>query len=130
MIEFVKVNPEIISGIDVITFVPLDKRSLHQRGFNQSKVLASTISKEFGLMLTDTLDKIRLTKHQNTLTRSQRLVNLKDAFRVRDKIAVKGLNILLIDDVLTTGSTLKECSRALLGGGAKSVRCLTLAKGL
>lgn len=131
MTDFIKENGAILEDIDVITFVPLDGRRLRERGFNQSKVIAARIAQDAGIGLVGTiLEKSHTTRHQNELSRDERLTNLKGAFKVRRDAKVKDLRILLIDDVMTTGSTLSECSKTLLDGGARSVRCLTLARGI
>lgn len=130
MIDFIKENSEIINGIDIITFVPIQPRRLKDRGFNQSRVLALNLSREFGIPVIDCLKKTLSTRPQNELTRDERLKNLKDAFKIRGRLNVKGHAILLIDDVMTTGATLSECSKALSDGGALRVRCLTLARGI
>ena len=130
MIDFVKETPEIIQGIDMITFIPLQTRRLRERGFNQSEVLAFNIAKELGLSLKGLLEKTISTRHQNELSREDRLINLKGAFRIKNGVSIKGLQILLIDDVMTTGATLSECAKVLGKNGAKAVRCLTLARGL
>lgn len=130
MIDFVKETPEIMQGIDMMTFVPLQTRRLSERGFNQSGELAFNIAKALGLPLKNLLEKTLSTRHQNELSREERLVNLKGAFRIKKGISVKGLQILLIDDVMTTGATLSECAKVLARNGAKVVRCLTLARGM
>ena len=129
MIDYIKDNPE-IADADIITIVPLHKKRLREREFNQSLLLANPISKEFGLTLKNTLLKIRKTKYQNELLRDERLANLRRAFKVSDTAGIKGANILLIDDVITTGATLGECAKTLLADGAKSVICFTLARGI
>ena len=131
MIDFLKENSEILDDIDVITFVPLQSGRLRERGFNQSRILASNISKEFAIALFDTLEKTARTKHQNELSRIERLSNLDGAFKIRKgSPGLTGASVLLIDDVMTTGATLDECAKALIEGGAKSVKCLTLARGV
>lgn len=129
MIDFLNENRGCMDGIDVLTFVPLERRRLISRGFNQSQALAIKISEEFCLPLADTLEKTAVTRNQNELSREERLDNLKGAFRAKERIGVGGLKILLIDDVMTTGATLDECSKALLEKGALEVRCFTLARG-
>lgn len=128
LIGFINENPEVLDDIDAITYVPLHNRRLRKRGFNQSKVLALKVSQNFDIPLLDLLEKTRSTKAQNELSRKERLANLVGAFKIRNR-AGTGKNILLIDDVMTTGATLEECAKILLGSGAKSVRCLTLARG-
>jgi len=131
MADFIKADLRILDGIDAITYVPLSSHRLRTRGFNQAKVLASHLAREFGLPLSDTLKKLRSTRNQNELSRDDRLVNLRGSFRmIGNADILKGQRVLLIDDVMTTGATLDECSKTLLGGGACEVSCLTLARGL
>lgn len=129
MSDCIKENPE-IAGIDIITAVPLHKSRLREREFNQSLLLANMIAKEHEFSVKDALEKVRKTRYQNELPKLQRLINLKDAFKVRGNVDIRDKDILLIDDVMTTGATLNECSKVLLSGGANSVRCLTLARGI
>jgi competence protein ComFC len=128
MTDYVNENPE-IADADLITTVPLHKKRLEMRGFNQSLLLAAGMTKALNLPLTNTLKKIRKTKYQNELLKNERHINLKGAFAPLDKIHMAGKRVLLIDDVMTTGATLTECARALFEGGAKEVRCFTLARG-
>lgn len=129
MIDYIKNNPEIY-GVDIITAVPLHRKRLKEREFNQSLLLANKISNEFAMPLKHTLEKARKTRCQNELNKSERLINLKGAFKVSKNTYIQDKDILLIDDVMTTGATLNECSGTLLSGGAKSVTCLTLARGI
>lgn len=131
LIKFINENPEVVRDIDTVTFVPLRNNRLRERGFNQSRVLASFIAGHFGIELSDLLEKTVSTRHQNELSRGERLSNLTGAFRVRKFArALEGLRVLLVDDVMTTGSTLDECAGSLTSAGAKEVRCLTLARGI
>ena len=130
MTDFIKANGGITEGIDAITFVPLQKSREKQRGFNQSKALAQNISKVSGIPLAETLQKIKKTRPQNELVKSDRLTNLGGAFDVRRGAKLDGKRILLVDDVMTTGATLNECAGTLLRAGAKEVRCFTLSRGL
>lgn len=103
--------------------VPLHKKRLHWRGFNQSELLAKQINKN---KTKNILVKIKNTKPQAELSGEQREQNIQNSF-----VCIKNLNnkkILLIDDVKTTGSTLRECKQALIKAGAKKVYYLTLAK--
>jgi len=130
MIDFIKENDYLLSGVDAVTFVPIQRRRIIKRGFNQSGILARDITKAFGLPLLDILKKVRKTKPQNELSRDDRLNNLNGAIRVNSRGRINGLKILLIDDVMATGATLDESAKALLSGGAKEVRCLTLSRGI
>lgn len=128
--DFIKENGDIIDGIDTITFVPLAPDRSRKRGYNQSQILAYNISREYAIPHAELLKKTRSTKPQNALSRNERLVNLEGAFRSRKGRDLEEKRILLVDDVMTTGATLNECSKVLLDGGAKEVRCLTLARGI
>jgi competence protein ComFC len=132
MLAFVKDEPSFIEGIELVTFVPLHRMRRRERDFNQSEALGRRIAAELGLPAADCLEKIRHTANQNELSRRVRLDNLKDAFRALGRQAplFRGRTILLVDDVMTTGATLDECSRTLLEAGAREVRCLTLARGI
>jgi ComF family protein len=129
MYEFIKAEGDVTKGVDVITAVPLGAWRRRQRGFNQAALLAANISKRTAISFGDILRKRRHTAYQNELSRDKRLTNLSGAFAVREGAAIGGLGILLIDDVMTTGATLEECSAVLLSAGAKAVTCLTLARG-
>jgi ComF family protein len=129
MIDYIKDNPE-IADVDLVTVVPLHKERLRGREFNKSLLIADPISKEHSLMLTNTLEKTRKTRYQNELLKTERLRNLRGAFSVSPGADIKDKKILLIDDIMTTGSTLGECAKTLLDGGAESVKCFTLARGI
>ena len=129
MIDYIKDNPE-IAKVDLVTVVPLHRERLREREFNQSFLIAGPVSKEHSLILTNILEKTRKTRYQNELLKNERLKNLKGAFDISPKADIKDKNILLIDDIMTTGSTLGECAKTLLNGGAKSVKCFTLARGI
>lgn len=108
-----------------LAFVPLCYRKLLKRGFNQAEVLARTISKNLNLPLYDGLLKIKETKDQANLSYEERLTNLKNAFALKNKPPEK---IILVDDIKTTGSTLKECAQVLKKAGAKKIIALTVLK--
>lgn len=111
---------------DVITFVPMTDKEKRKRGFNQAELLAREVGKRLNIPVLPALIKVRDTSQQKELTREGRESNLKDAFKcVFDEI--KRLNVLLVDDIFTTGATANECSKALLKGKAKSVNVLTAA---
>lgn len=130
MAGFLRSDPCMLDGIDLITSVPMHRAQALDRDFNHSNVLASNIAKEAGIRFADTLDKYRSTRRQNQLSREERLNNLDNAFRIKRDASVEGLKILLIDDIMTTGATCSACAKALLDAGAAEVRCLTLARGL
>lgn len=119
----------ISENIDIIIPVPLSKNRLKSRGFNQSEVLCNELT-ELNKVRTDILARPEDTPHQTGLDRKNRLSNLKGAFKVNDKKAVRGRSILLVDDIYTTGTTLNECASALKSAGASKVYGLVLARAM
>jgi len=116
-----------IPVIDGIVPVPLNAKSLRERGFNQSLLIARVVSRIRKIpLLMDVLIKKKETPPQIGLSANERLLNLKDAFEVRGDI--RGLRILLVDDVMTTGATVTECSKQLIKADAEDVIVLTLAR--
>ena len=116
-------------SIDMISCIPLSRKRMHDRGYNQAELLAKEISKKVGVEYLPTLKKIRHNTAQSTIKDSkQRAANVIGAYRVVDAEKVKGKYILLVDDVVTTGSTVSECARILKKSGAKAVYCVTLAR--
>ncbi len=118
----------VLSSADLIVPVPLHPFKKWRRGYNQSAVLAKTLSRDSGLFFADILARSRITRTQTNLPASARRANVQGAFRISPKNVplVKEKRILLLDDVITTGSTLDEASKALLGAGAKDVMGLTI----
>jgi len=113
---------------DVIVPVPLHPSRARQRGYNQSALLARELAQQIGLpMVGDCLHRIRATRPQVGLKARERWENVAHAFDCRDD-RLTDRNILLIDDVCTTGATLAACARALYNVGAKKVWALTLAR--
>jgi ComF family protein len=112
--------------IEAITFVPLSPKRKRERGFNQGELLAWELGKLVGLDVLPTLAKTRETKPQTELSGKERVENVKDSFKVAQ--SPKCANILLVDDVLTTGATASECSRVLKEDGCGCVYVLTVAR--
>ena len=109
--------------------VPLHKKKQKQRGYNQSELLARELAKLRGVELdTTSLIRSRNTPSQTQFGREGRLQNMSGAFTCVNPAAVKGKNILLIDDVATTGATLEACAEALKAVRAKKVMAYTLAR--
>ncbi|HEX7017732.1 MAG TPA: ComF family protein [Patescibacteria group bacterium] len=116
--------------VDCVTFVPLHKKRLAERDFNQSQLVAAELARLMKVPCQDLLQRTRYTTTQASITdRSQRLVHLQDAFVVTEEIDPLPTNVLLIDDVTTTGTTLNECAKILKAAGVKKVIGLTLAHG-
>jgi competence protein ComFC len=123
-------NDPRLSGrqFDMIVPVPLHPARERERGFNQATLLAELLARQVAVPLRTVLDRIRYTTTQTVHDRAQRMENLRDAFRLRKNTNVRELRVLLIDDVLTTGSTLSECARVLKEAGALSVHAATAAR--
>ena len=112
---------------DLIVPVPLSEKRRAQRGFNQSEMIARYFAKRTGVPIAPgALMKIRHTAQQVGLNAEERRENLSGAFAA-EEVMVKDKRILLLDDVMTTGSTFAECSAVLLKAGAGSVKCLSVA---
>lgn len=114
-------------SFDLVTSVPLTKKKLRKRGYNQSELLAIEVSKRIGVDYAPLLEKIIETKSQRFSSARERRVNLYGAFDLRSGADVKDKTILIVDDVKTTGSTLSECAAMLKGYGAKAVYAAAFA---
>jgi ComF family protein len=127
----VKTGGELIRDTDIIVPVPLSWQRFVSRKYNQAALLANTLSRKTGLpIIPDALIRKKHTPPQTGLSRKQREDNMKGAFAMnpRYKNNIKGKTVLLIDDVLTTGSTVSACAAILLKSGAMRVNVLTLAR--
>lgn len=111
--------------IDLVTYVPATGKSQRRRGYNQAQILAKEVAKSMNLPLQSTLLRLRHTD-QIGLGRSQRFDSVKGNFLSRGNQI--GKNILIIDDVITTGATLNECAKILKASGAKKIWGLAVAK--
>lgn len=121
---------ELLSDAHLIVPVPMNRRRLFWRAFNQAAVLAHELAGRTGLPVsTSVLRRRRATRPQIRLSRAQRLENMQGAFAVpkRRKAQIEGHNILLIDDVITTGATVNACARVLKRAGAARVDVLAVA---
>ncbi len=115
--------------VDVIVPVPLHYTRLIKRRYNQSVLLARELSKLVGIPCDcRSVVRHRKTKPQVEFSGHERIRNVKNAFSVKYPENLKGKRVVLIDDVMTTGSTLKECAKVILQAGAKSVDTLTVAR--
>jgi competence protein ComFC len=127
MVDFVR---SLHWPIEILIPVPLGKKRLEERGYNQVGLVARPLAYQMGWMYgPKALWKTRETRSQVGLTASQRSANVQDAYQADAKI-VRQRNILLMDDVATTGSTISACTQALLSAGAKEVFVLTIARAL
>jgi ComF family protein len=117
-----------VQRFDLIVPVRLHPARERARGFNQATLLAELLARQIEAPLRAVLERIRYTTTQTAYDRAERMENLHDAFRLRKNMNVRELHVLLIDDVLTTGSTLSECARVLKEAGALSVHAATAAR--
>ncbi len=128
MTEFIEEYNLPMDILDLVVPVPLHKTRLREREFNQAQILSNHIAHRFNKEVShDTLRRLRLTKTQTELEISERLLNVKDSFAITKNQDIRGKNILLVDDVLTTGATCSEAAFALKSAGANIVFVLTLA---
>lgn len=136
MIEYWVTHPPLLldelkksGGKDwIVVPVPLHPKRQRWRGFNQSSELGKLLAQKLGLGYKDVLTRTRYVRPQMELKAWQRKTNIKNAFALTDDCNLLPVNYLLVDDVWTTGSTLKECGYILKRGGAKKVWAVTLAR--
>jgi ComF family protein len=113
---------------DLIVAMPMHWRKRWERGFNQAELLAEPVCRRYGMRLSPHLKRRRYTKSQAGLNEAERSDNLKNSFLVKRPEQIANKRILLVDDVFTTGSTLRAAAAALKAAGAGRVSALTLAR--
>lgn len=113
---------------DVLVGVPLHGDRLKERGFNQAALLARALARSTGLPVSTALIRRRNTPSQTHLSARERRRNVARAFAVSDPTAFLGATVVVVDDVATTGATLRECAATLLLAGAREVRAITAAR--
>lgn len=116
----------------VLLSVPLHSSKFRKRGYNQAEILAKGLSDRLGIPVLNALERVKNTKNQFNLDRKERIDNIRGAFALNSKFLIhnslKDVSIFLIDDILTSGSTLLEAASVLKRKGAKAVFGLTLAR--
>jgi len=112
-------------GLDLVVPVPLHRSRLRRRGFNQADLIAKGLSRQINVAASDKLEVVRRTRDQVELSGAGRRANVAGAFRARERVSG---NVLLIDDVFTTGATMSECAGALRRSGAGEVHALSLCR--
>ena len=123
-----KLLREYPDGFDCITWVPVSSLRKLKRGYDQVELLARAVGRELGMQPVPLLKKVRHNRPQSGIAQeAKRRANVLGAYRVINPENVSGKRILLLDDVLTTGSTAGECARMLKTAGAKEVHCAVLA---
>ena len=130
--ELMVTRKECFDKIDFITFVPIGEKRRKERGFNQAEELAVEIGKLTNIPVIDVLEKLGSERHQAGLSQKERQENLSGTFKLKENInSFKNKNVLLVDDVFTTGATLSECSKVLKSdkkNKPNKVFCYTFAK--
>ena len=129
MLDTLGSSDEIWWGVDALIPVPLHPKRKRERGYNQASLLARELARAKGkVMLKKNLVRIDYRPPQTLVEAQNREKNVKGAFALRNMEEIKGKTILLVDDVFTTGATLKECCRELVQGGAKEIKAITVAQ--
>lgn len=123
------VDYEDFAGADFLIPVPLHRRKLRERGYNQSLILAQTVAQASGIaLLSQGLLRTRYTRPQAQLNAEERAKNVLNAFAIHQQTNLIDKTVILVDDVLTTGNTLNECARVCRSVGARQVLALTVAR--
>lgn len=118
-----------LSEVDFLVPVPLDRKRLRTRGYNQIDLMARPLGRGLGIPVRqDVLERLRSRPSKLKLSRRERWETVRGAFVVNQGKGMKGARILLVDDVLTSGATLDACARALRSAGAKTVQAVTVAR--
>ncbi len=113
---------------DIIIPVPMYKKRKQSRGYNQTELISKKLAKDLKIESSNkVLRKVIDTKKQSTLTKKERIKNVENAFNVVNSKSIENKNVILLDDIFTTGSTLNECSRMLKLAGTKEIAILTIA---
>ncbi len=116
---------------DLIVPVPLHRKRLRQRGFNQSQLLGQVLEKQWRVpQAVGNLRRVRWTEPQTGLHAADRVSNVAGAFEAKHPLKLRGKRVLLVDDVLTTGSTMRACVEALREAGAAAIFAVTVARGV
>ena len=120
---------EIIKSYDIIIPVPLSRKRIKERGYNQSGLIAKEISKTLNIALNNRcLIKNQNTVAQSTLNREERLKNLQGVYTLKYHNKIQSKKVLIVDDIYTTGSTVNECSKIILKANPEKIGILTIAK--
>lgn len=125
-----RISQDLPEDMDLVTWVPIGPKRLRQRGYDQVELLAQAVSQELEIPAQRLLVKKRDNRPQSSLkTTEARRANVLGMYEIRDGEAAVGKNILLLDDIITTGATASECARMLQGAQAKNVYCAAVAAG-
>ena len=123
-----RIQQEYPEGFDLLTWVPISRLRRFRRGYDQVEILAEAVAQELDMNAVPTLKKIRHNRPQSGIAgQAQRRANVLGVYEVISPSAVAGKRILLLDDIITTGTTAGECARVLLTAGAEEVHCGCIA---
>ena len=122
-----KIREPYIPEDTTITFVPMFRKKEKRRGFNQAEIIAKKVGEMTGSNVLSLLEKIKDTPSQTKLDKEERLKNIMGSFKRKEGIICNS-NVLLVDDVWTSGATMKECARVLKKSGVKRIFGFTLAR--
>jgi len=115
-------------GIPLLTWVHISKKRKRKRGYDQTELIARVVARELGVPLVPVLTRVLDAGPLSSLRdASARRANVLGAYRVKDRTAIAGKTVLLLDDIITTGVTVSECAKILLTAGAARVHCAALA---
>ncbi|MBQ0015932.1 MAG: ComF family protein [Bacteroidales bacterium] len=116
------------SDVDAVLPVPLHKRRLRRRGYNQSELIAQGVASVLKVnVLSGVVDRVGHTNTQTQLDREQRFENMQGVFAVTNPLALSGLHVLIVDDVITTGATVASCAAAVFAVGGVNISVASLA---
>ena len=131
-LEFIKNNEKIcvqIKKYDIIIPVPISKKRLNTRGYNQSSLIAKNLAQELNIEYSEKiLIKIKDNKPQSEMKQDTRKNNVSGVYKVSNKEKINNKKVLIVDDIFTTGSTVDECAKVLKENNAQSIGVFTLAK--
>ena len=123
------ISEHLAGHYDLISWVPLSSQRYKERGYDQAMLVAMAAALELDDVAVSTLEKFKNVEKQSTMgSAEKRRANISGVYRAVDPELIAGKRILLIDDIITTGSTLSECARTLLEAGAKEVLCAAIAQ--
>ena len=121
---------DILKSYDIIIPVPMTYKKIKERGYNQTQLIARLITEniESLTLKEDILIKYKENNTQSKLTKQQRVENVKDVYKLRNNKIIKGKNVLIFDDVYTTGATCNECAKTLIKANTNKIGVMTIAK--
>ena len=116
-----------VKKFNYITAVPLSKQRYKERGYNQAELVAKDLCERIDIEYNEILEKIKDNKTQHTLNLEERKVNVKGVYATSKRFDLRGKNVIICDDIITTGNTLSECVKMLMDSGCENILCLTTA---